>query len=87
MKQMTIRSVDPDLENAIEEMCRQRQWSVNQVATHLIRKGLGLTTEAAPQPIGSRLDEFWGVWSAEETRAFDGAVVEFFGQVDEEDWK
>ncbi|NJK91974.1 MAG: hypothetical protein HC904_09205 [Blastochloris sp.] len=87
MKQMTIRSMDQDLEAAIEEMCRQRQWSVNQVATYLMRKGLGLTTEAAPQPIGSRLDSFWGAWTKEEVRSFDAVVDQAFGQIDEESWK
>jgi len=84
---MTIRSMDPELEAAIEAMCRERQWSVNQVATHLMRKGLGWTTEAAPQPIGSRLDSFWGVWNLDEAREFDAVVKEAFGQVDEENWK
>lgn len=87
MKQMTIRSMDPDLEDAIEKMSRERQWSINQVATHLMRKGLGLTADAAPHPIGSQLDAFWGVWGKEESQAFDDAVVETFGRVDEELWK
>lgn len=87
MKQMTIRSLDPDLENAIEEMCRQRQWSINQTATYLMRKGLGLTTEAAPQPIGNALDAFWGTWNADETREFDALVEDAFGRVDEEGWQ
>ena len=84
---MTIRSVDPELEAAIEELGRQRNWSVNQVVTWLMRKGLGLTTEVEPQPIGGRLDSFWGVWSQAEAQEFDAGVEETFGRVDEENWK
>lgn len=87
MKQMTIRSVDPDLERAIEELSRERQWSINQVAMYLMRRGLGLTTEAVPQPIGTRLDAFWGQWTEAEARDFDASVEEAFGRVDEEHWK
>lgn len=84
---MTIRSLDPDLEKAIEQMCRERQWSINQTATYLMRKGLGLTTEAAPQPIGNALEAFWGTWNAQEARQFDASVEDAFGSVDEDAWK
>ncbi len=84
MKQMTIRSFDPELEKALEEVSRKRQWSLNRAATYLMRKGVGLTTEAEPQPIGKRLDAFWGLWSREEARHFDDWVDEAFGRIDEE---
>lgn len=87
MKQMTIRSFDPELEKAIEEMSRKRQWSANQVAIYLMRKGLGLTTEAEPQPIGNQLDAFWGTWTEEEARRFDERVARAFDRIDEENWK
>ncbi len=87
MKQMTIRSVDPDLERAIDEMSRERQWSTNQVAIYLMRRGLGLTMEAGPLPIGGRLDGFWGKWADAEAREFDAVVDEAFGRVDDEHWK
>lgn len=87
MKQMTIRSFDPDLEKAMEEMSRKRQWSMNQVATYLMRRGLGLTTEAEPRPIGNQLDAFWGIWNEQEARDFDALVGEAFAGIDEENWK
>lgn len=86
MKQFTIRCLDSQVETAIEEMSRKRQWSLNQVVTHLMRKGLGLTTEVEPQRVGDRLDKFWGIWSSEERQTFDSAIEENFGQVDEE-WR
>ena len=84
---MTIRSTDPELERAIEEMSRKRRWSTNQVAVHLMRKGLGLTTDVEPILIGDRLDGFWGKWSAKEARQFDSAVEDAFENVDEENWR
>ncbi|HEY5745837.1 MAG TPA: hypothetical protein VIU12_07160 [Chryseolinea sp.] len=48
-----------------------------------MRKGLGLTTEAAPQPIGNALEAFWGTWNAQEARQFDASVEDAFGSVDE----
>lgn len=87
MKQMTIRSFDPELEKAMEEMGRKRQWSLNQVAIYLMRKGLCLTNEAESQPIGNQLDEFFGVWSMQEASEFDVQVDEAFGGIDEENWR
>jgi hypothetical protein len=87
MKQVTICIVDPDLEGGLAEMSRERQWSINQMATYLMRRGLGLTTEASPRPIGGRLDEFWGSWTQKEAREFDTSVEEAFGRVDDEHWK
>ena len=87
MKQMTIRNFDPELERAIEEVSRQRGWSINQVAVDLMRRGLGLTTEAAPCLIGEKLDGFFGIWDAKEVQKFQAEVEEAFGQVDEENWR
>jgi len=86
LKPKTIRSFDPELVKAMEEMSRNRQWSLNQVATCLMRKGLGMTTEAEPQLIGKQLDAYWGAWSEQEARDFEARVEEVFGFIDEENW-
>lgn len=83
---MTIRNVDFRLERGIEDLRRRRNWSINQAALYLMRKGLGLSDEAEPVLIGDRLDRFAGVWGDEEGGLFDGVIEETFGRVDEEDW-
>ena len=85
--QLTIRTEDKELEEKLEEVSRQRRWSLNQTAIHVLRKGLDLQTEVAPEPIGDRLDAFFGVWDREEAAGFERATEEAFGQVDEENWK
>jgi hypothetical protein len=86
MKQMTIRNFDPELERGIVEMSKRRKWSLNQVALHLMRKGLGLTNEVEPLTIGNRLDRHFGRWSPAEKEAFDRVVDEEFSRVDPEQW-
>ncbi len=83
---MTIRAMDEDLERGIEAMAKERDWSINQVATYLMRRGLGLTDGVAPRVIGGGLDLFMGRWEAEEAGAFEGEVEAMFGQVDDEHW-
>ena len=82
MKQMTIRTIDPELEKGIEELCLTKKWPVNQVAIYLMRKGLGLSDKAAPDQIGDRLDGFFGVWSEQEAREFDRAIEDEFNRID-----
>jgi hypothetical protein len=86
MKQLTIRTVDPKLEAELEKLSRKRQWSLNQTATYLLRVGLGLTEETIIEPIGNGLDEFFGVWSTEESSGFDKKIDEQFSQIDPDVW-
>ena len=69
------------------EISRQRRWSLNKTAIYLLRKGLELPDEVSPEPIGNRLDSFFGVWDGEDAAAFERVTDEAFGQVDEENWK
>jgi hypothetical protein len=86
MKQMTIRNFDSDLERGIKELSAQKKWSINQVALHLMRKGLGLTDETEPHVIGDQLEHHFGKWSHAEQEAFDQAIDEEFSRVDPEQW-
>jgi hypothetical protein len=87
MKQLTIRADDEELVRGLEELSRERRWSLNQTATHLLRKGLGLPEESPPQPIGDQLDAFFGRWSMTEAQEFERHVEDAFGNIDEENWK
>jgi len=86
MKQFTIRTEDPKVEAGLEQLSRKRHWSLNQAATHLLRVGLGLTDETLAEPIGSSLDEFFGVWTSEESESFDQNIESEFGQIDPDAW-
>ncbi|MEM1159103.1 MAG: hypothetical protein AAGH72_12705 [Verrucomicrobiota bacterium] len=87
MKQMTIRAMDPELEQGINAMAKERDWSVNQVATYLMRRGLGLTDQVKPQMIGNQLDDFLGRWTPQESERFDQETERAFGQIDDEHWQ
>lgn len=84
--QLTLRTQDVALEDAIRAHARARGMSLNRAALELLRSSLGLTTEAPDRRIGSRLDHLAGTWSDAEADAFDAAVADL-SRVDPEMWR
>ncbi len=82
MKALTIRQVDPQLAEALEQEKRRRGASLNQTVLALLRQALGLSTGRRRS---NGLRALAGTWSAEELEAFEQAVAPF-GQVDPELW-
>ena len=87
MKQLTIRADDEALVRGLEQLSRERRWSLNRTATHLLRKGLGMPEQLPPQPIGEQLDAFFGRWSLAEAQELEKHVQDAFGHIDEENWE
>ena len=90
MKQLTLRGFDPELEERLRVIARERSLSLNRAALVLMRRGAGL--ESPPEPgrdtssVGSVLDRFVGVWSAEEEREFLRSLAGL-EELDPELWK
>ena len=76
MKQLTLRGFDDRLKDRLEALARERSISLNKAALLLMRRGAGLAAEdgvvsgGGATPIGSGLDRFIGVWSADDEREF-----------------
>ena len=87
MKQLTIRGFEEDLSEAIRQLAKRDDTSLNKAALKLLRKGAGLTVSAGnPNAIGSSLDHFIGTMSPDEAAEMD-AALEIFETIDEDIWK
>ena len=87
MKQLTIRGFEDELSEAIRQLAKRDDTSLNKAALKLLRKGAGLTSGAGdPNTIGSSLDHFIGTLSVDEAAEID-AALEIFETIDEDIWK
>ncbi len=86
VKQLTVRSTDPALDEALERLATSRGISLNKAALQLMKRGAGLgESRADSKRIGARLDRFVGGWSDEEAEFFERAVADF-ERIDEGMW-
>ena len=75
MKQLTIKGLDEPLEQSLRELAIERGISLNRAALILMRRGAGLPELSQPtERVGSALDTFIGVWSAEDEAEFLAAI-------------
>ena len=87
MKRIDVRGIDEELANSIRLLAEREGISLNQAALRLLWKGAGLTDRAGGQnSIGSSLDDLFGLWTREDTEAFNSAL-HVFETVDELAWK
>lgn len=90
MKQLTLRGFDARLEECLRELARERQISLNRAALLLMRRGAGLAGRSAlaatAGTVGTALDSFIGVWSAEQEAELLEAI-EPLEQIDPELWR
>ena len=87
MKQLTIRGFEDELSEAIRQLAKRDDTSLNKAALKLLRKGAGLTSSAGnPNAIGSSLDQFIGTLSVDEAAEMDEAL-KIFETIDEDIWK
>jgi hypothetical protein len=86
LKQLTIRGFDEPLERALRELARELGVSLNRAAIALLKRGAGLSEPSPTENVvGSSLDSFIGVWSAEdETELLE--ALEPLEQIDPEHW-
>jgi plasmid stability protein len=74
VKQLTVRGVDEELEAALAREARRRDKSMSATVLELLRERVGLAPTNAGQ-VGRELDDFIGMWSAEEARAFNEELL------------
>ncbi|MFP4049391.1 MAG: hypothetical protein ACLFT8_05540 [Desulfovermiculus sp.] len=81
MKQFTIRGLDPEIEEKIRDLARQKQKSINQVIKEIIQKEL-----KGSQYPASSLKNLAGKWSKEEANEFKHNIATC-EQIDKEIWE
>jgi len=86
MKQLTIRGFDEQLEQRLRKLASELQISLNRAALTLMRRGAGLSENREPaNTVGTSLDGFIGIWSAEDEAELLQAI-EPLEQIDPELW-
>ena len=81
IRQLTLRGLGPDLAYLIRELAEHEDISLTQAVIRLLRRGAGLATDDAIEPIGNRLDRFIGRWSSAEANEFEEST-KVFARVD-----
>jgi hypothetical protein len=85
MKTITIRGIDPGLDQVIKSRAKQNSLSINQWILQALRKVTGMGKE----PVFTKhhdLDALAGGWSKEEAKAFQ-KNTQIFEKIDEGVWK
>ena len=82
MGQITVRGLDPEIENKIRQIAKTRHLSINSVLTEIIHQTLG---EKKRKPAAATLKSLAGTWSRQEGDNFINAIA-WFEQIDEEIW-
>jgi predicted transcriptional regulator len=85
MTQITLRGLDPDIEQKIREMARNSGKSLNRVILDMIYHYIGLNKKEKRAPAES-LRELAGGWSEKDAIKFQEAIKSS-AQIDEEMWK
>jgi hypothetical protein len=83
--QLTLRSLDPDVQRAIRVLARRERISLNKAALRLIEKGAGLGARQEDR-IGRSLDHLIGTWTKNEAQVFLDSI-QSCGQIDPELWE
>lgn len=87
MKAVTLRSLPPDLANAIRKEASRKGTSLNKAVISILEGRLGAQVKKrGGQPLYHDLDELSGCWSKKEAAAFDKSLAAQ-RSIDSELWK
>lgn len=81
MRQITIRDIDPEVDQKIRQMARDRGQSLNQVIKEIIHKEFKISEFPA-----SSLRQLAGGWTREEAAEL-ALSIKSCEQIDEDMWK
>ena len=84
MKTLTLRGIDDSLAEALKEISKQLNTSINKAAIRLLKEAAGLNNEK--YKIHKDLDSLAGTWTEEEYDQFQDSIKDF-EKIDEEMWK
>ena len=78
MRQLTVRGIDPELDERISRLAQREGVSLNQAVLRLLRRGADLADEQGSiDTVGSSLDHFIGSWTCEQADEMDRALKDF----------
>ncbi len=74
MSQITLRGMEPELEDQVRRLAATQGISLNKAALQLIRKGAGLSVQGSDRGIGKSLDEWVGSMTSDDANAISKAL-------------
>jgi hypothetical protein len=72
-----VRNIEEPVAERIKTIARERNWSINEVILHLLRRGVGLGGEDVARREMHDVAVLGGTWDARETAAFRKALEAF----------
>ncbi|MDQ7822413.1 MAG: hypothetical protein RDV48_06420 [Candidatus Eremiobacteraeota bacterium] len=85
MKQLTLRSLPPDIEKKILEVAEKEGLSYNKAIISLLKKAAG-EGRGKKKPVHHDLDHLCGIWDEEEAASFEKHLG-IQRKIDESLWK
>ena len=86
MKQITIRGIPEDVKQTVQHEAQVRGVSLNKAIIALLEKAVGGKTGQKKHALHHDLDHLAGIWSREESAAFE-KTLKSQRKVDAELWK
>jgi len=86
MKAITIRGIDPEVDEKLKKTAKEQGKSTNQLVLEMIRKNLGIEKEKKYSREYNDLDSLFGKWSEEEYKDIT-KKIERERTIDNELWK
>lgn len=83
MQQITIRGIEPEIEQKIRRIARENRQSINQVLKEIIQKEFG---KGKLKPRASSLRQQAGGWTRKEAAEFETSIRSC-EQIDEDMWR
>lgn len=75
MSQITLRGMEPELEDQVRRLAVRQGISLNKAALQLIRKGAGLSAPGSVRGIGDGLDDWVGNMTSDDACAIAEATA------------
>ncbi|MBT5901672.1 MAG: hypothetical protein HOH58_06155 [Opitutaceae bacterium] len=86
MKTITLRNIDDELKQVLEEQAAYSSQSLNTVVLNKLRESYGLKEDTNRPPPNRDLLQLAGGWSDDDAESFNQATAAF-GKIDLEMWK
>ncbi len=83
--QLTIRSLPPEVEEAVRSEARKERLSLNKAVIRLLEKALRRSGSDDPAELHHDLDRFCGLWTEEEAMELENRFRDN-REIDEELW-
>ena len=86
MKNMTLRGLDHQLADRLQQAAREEGKSVNQFVLETVRKRLGLEKEKRFTAVHRDMDHLFGKWSEQQFGEIQ-SKIDTEREIDEELWR